>query len=48
MNEQSKGMKMLYTIFLISVTVHTVVLLMDRLVPKEPKCNCKKEKTDNG
>lgn len=46
MNEQSKGMKVIYTIFLISVTVHTVVLLWDRLATKEPACKCKKQKTN--
>lgn len=40
MNQQSPGMKLLYTVFLITVTVHTVVLLMDRFAPKED-CNCK-------
>ncbi len=34
---------MLYTVFLITVTVHTALLLIDRFAPKED-CNCKKKK----
>ncbi len=45
MDGQSKGMKLLYTFFLITVTVHTVVLLVDHFSPKEP-CSCKKK--ENG
>ncbi len=48
MNEQSKGMKVLYTVFLLAITARTVIALYDRCVPKEKECNCKKEKKDNG
>lgn len=42
MNEQSKGMKILYTVFLIAVTVRTCVSLYDRLNEGEKKeCDCK-------
>lgn len=41
MNEESKGMKLLYTVFLITITAHTVVLLMDRWAAK-------KERASNG
>lgn len=44
MNEQSKGMKVLYTVFLLAITTRTVIALYDRFAPKEPECNCKKEK----
>lgn len=37
MNEQSKGMKLLYTVFLITMTAHTVVLLMDRWAAKKER-----------
>jgi hypothetical protein len=43
MNEQSKGMKILYTVFLLAVTARTVIALYDRLTPKEPTCNCKEK-----
>jgi len=44
MNEQSRGEKVLYTVFLLAVTAHTIVLLIDRFGPKEEKtCNCNKE-----
>lgn len=44
MNEQSKGMKLLYTVFLLAITARTVIALYDRFTPKEKECNCKKEK----
>lgn len=44
MNEQSKGMKILYTVFLIAVTVRTCVSLYDRLSEADKKeCDCKKK-----
>lgn len=42
MSEQSQGMKLLYTVFLITVTLHTIVLLMDRLTSGK-ECRCKEE-----
>jgi len=42
MNEQSKGMKVLYTVFLLAITARTVIALYDRFVPKEKECNCTK------
>jgi hypothetical protein len=42
MEDESKGMKALYTLFLISVTIHTIVLLADRFAPK-PECSCKEK-----
>lgn len=42
MNEQSKGMKMLYTVFLLAITARTVIALYDRFAPKENECDCKK------
>jgi len=44
MNE-SKGMKLLYTVFLITMTVHTACMLMDRFAPKKD-CSCNKK--ENG
>lgn len=42
MNEQSKMMKALYTIFLIAVTIRTCVSLYDRYSESEKKeCDCK-------
>jgi len=41
MNEQSKGMKVLYTVFLIVITTRTIIALYDRLAPKEKECDCK-------
>lgn len=42
MNDQSKGMKILYTVFLIAVTVRTCVSLYDRLKEADKKeCDCK-------
>lgn len=45
MNDQSKGMKILYTLFLLAITANTVLNLYDRFGPKE-KCHCKEK--DNG
>jgi hypothetical protein len=44
MNEQSKGMKLLYTVFLLAITTRTIIALYDRFAPKEKECNGKKEK----
>lgn len=42
MNEQSKGMKILYTVFLIAVTIRTCVSLYDRYMEADKKeCDCK-------
>ncbi|MGQ0827928.1 MAG: hypothetical protein ACT4ON_06000 [Bacteroidota bacterium] len=41
MNDQSKGMKLLYTVFLLAVTARTVIALYDRFTPKEKECDCK-------
>lgn len=42
MNEQSKLMKALYTVFLIAVAVRTCVSLYDRFTEEEKKeCDCK-------
>lgn len=42
MNEQSKLMKAIYTVFLIAVTVRTCVSLYDRFNEVEKKeCDCK-------
>ncbi|HSH67891.1 MAG TPA: hypothetical protein VLB84_19270 [Bacteroidia bacterium] len=42
MNDQSKGMKILYTVFLIAVTIRTCVSLYDRLTEADKKeCDCK-------
>lgn len=46
MNEQSKGMKILYTVFLLAITTRTVIALYDRFTPKKPECNCNKK--ENG
>lgn len=43
MNEQSKGMKILYTLFLLAVTTSTVIALYDRFSTKEQGCNCNKK-----
>lgn len=43
MNEQSKGMRLLYTVFLLAVTVKTAIDLYDRLFPKEKDSNCKRQ-----
>lgn len=43
MNEQSNGMKVLYTVFLLAVTARTIIALYDRFAPKEEECNCKKK-----
>ena len=43
MNDQSKGMKVLYTVFLMAVTARTIIALYDRFAPKEPECNCNKK-----
>lgn len=42
MNEQSKGMKLLYTVFLLAITARTVIALYDRFAPKENECDSKK------
>lgn len=42
MNEQSKGMKLLYTVFLLAITARTVIALYDRFAPKENESDCKK------
>jgi hypothetical protein len=44
METEGRGMKVLYTVFLLSITAHTIILLVDRLSPKETECNCKKPK----
>lgn len=42
MNEQSKGMKILYTVFLLAVTARTVIALYDRFNESDKKeCDCK-------
>jgi hypothetical protein len=41
MNEQSKGMKLLYAVFLLAITTRTVIALYDRFAPEEKKCDCK-------
>lgn len=43
MNDQSKGMKILYTVFLLAVTARTMIALYDRFAPKAPECNCNKK-----
>ena len=42
MNEQSKGIRMIYAVFMIAVTVRAIVSLHDRFYPKEKNCECKK------
>jgi len=46
MNDQSKGMKVLYTLFLLAITASTILNLYDRFAPKEKECKCKEK--DNG
>lgn len=41
MNDQSKSFKILYTVFLVAVTLRAVVSLYDRFTPKEQSCDCK-------
>ena len=41
MNEQSKGMKLLYAVFLLAITASTVIALYDRFAPKEKEGDCK-------
>ena len=41
MNEQSKGIKLLYAVFLLVITTRTIIALYDRLAPKEKECECK-------
>jgi hypothetical protein len=41
MNEQSKGMKLLYAVFLLAITARTVIALYDRFTPQEKECDCK-------
>jgi hypothetical protein len=41
MNDQSKGMKILYTVFLLAVTARTMIALYDRFTEKEKKSDCK-------
>ena len=42
MNEQSKGIRIIYAVFLVAVTVRAIVSLNDRFFPKEKECDCKK------
>jgi hypothetical protein len=44
MDGQSKGMKLLYAVFLLVVTARTIIALYDRLSPKEKECDCKNKK----
>ncbi len=41
MNEQSNGIKLLYTVFLLAVTSRTIIALYDRFYSKEKECDCK-------
>lgn len=44
MNEQSKGIKVLYAVFLLAITTSTVLALYDRFKLKDKDCDCKRMK----